>query len=113
LSRNVLRSLVKRGGYNFEVPSGLKEFKFEKVASYFNRSSSNQSEIPPAPTDETPSHSTSIKKRTAELTDVEIEEAIAPLFNYLNDSFAVLWECLSGEGKLAQLTTWSIYFRVG
>lgn len=99
LSRNVLKSLLKKGGF-FDIETlrnvndRIKDINLEKVKAIFGSSNDGGgSEIPPVEfnTDESlKKPQADGKKKSAGLTDAEIEDAIGLLFEYFEDTFALL-----------------------
>ncbi|GAA93862.1 uncharacterized protein L969DRAFT_42534 [Mixia osmundae IAM 14324] len=111
LSRQGLRTLVRKG-YNFsdlkldqiKLPENIKleNIKLDKVTAFFkSNGQAKLSEIPPVEIERAAaaqndlSQSQAGRKRPAVLTDKEIEDVIEPLFEYFDESLAVLKENLS------------------
>lgn len=100
LSRNVLKSLLKKGGFSFDmetlkvVNDRIKDINLGKVKAMFGSSTNGGSEIPPVEFSEDESLKKGTqqegKKKSAGLTDAEIEDAIGLLFEYFEDTFALL-----------------------
>lgn len=111
LSRNVLKSLLKKGGFAFDmetlknVNDRIKDMNLGKVKAMFS-SSYNGSEIPPVQFSEddglrkSTSQHEGAKKKSAGLTDEEIEDAIGLLFEYFEDTFALLKGTLNETCKI-------------
>lgn len=95
LSRSVLRSLVKTSGINLDKALGNVKALYAQALASTNASSSM---IPPV-------HSELPKKqRPQQLTDIEIEEAIMPLLDYLDECLGTLKSSLSENEALVVLT---------
>ncbi|PWN34293.1 uncharacterized protein FA14DRAFT_168557 [Meira miltonrushii] len=95
LSRSVLKSLVKTSGINLDKALGnVKALYAQALAS----TNVNASMIPPIES-EMPK-----KQRPQQLTDHEIEAAISPLFDYLEECLGTLKSSLSDDESLLVLT---------
>lgn len=95
LSRSVLKSLVKTSGINLDKALGnVKALYAQALAS----TNVNASVIPPVPA-EMPK-----KQRPQQLTDHEIEAAILPLFDYLEECLGTLKGSLSEDEAMLVLT---------
>lgn len=107
LSHNVLRSLLKKGGFTFDMDTlkdlntRIKDINLDKVKAMFGSAGSGV-EIPPVSFAEDESlkkANVDSKKKSAGLTDGEIEDAIGMLFEYFEDTFALLKGTLNDIGK--------------
>lgn len=98
LSRSVLRSLVKTSGINLDKALGnVKALYAQALAS----TSANATTIPPIEA-EAPK-----KQRPVQLTDQEIEGAIAPLLDYLHECLGTLKSSLSeSQAELVMTKVW-------
>lgn len=98
LSRSVLKSLVRTSGINLDKALGnVKALYAQALAS----TSANASMIPPLEA-ELPK-----KQRPAQLTDQEIEGAIAPLLDYLHECLGTLKSSLSeSQAELVMTKVW-------
>lgn len=95
LSRSVLKSLVRTSGINLDKALGnVKALYAQALAS----TSANSSVIPPVEA-EMPK-----KQRVQQLTDQEIEAAILPLLDYLDECLGTLKSSLSETESLLVLT---------
>lgn len=110
LSRQIIKSLVKKGGFNFDlnlkdlrINEKLKDIKLDKLKSMFASQSNDLPEIPPfegeIPTKRASKGLNESTNREPGLTDVEIEEAIGPLFEYFEVNFVVVKGTLNDTGK--------------
>ncbi|CAO1632045.1 unnamed protein product [Sympodiomycopsis kandeliae] len=97
LSRSVLKSLVRTSGINIDKALGnVKALYAQALAS-----TSATSAIPPVEA-EAPK-----KQRPAQLTDEEIEGAIAPLLDYLHECLGTLKSSLSdSQAELVMTKVW-------
>ncbi|CAO1615966.1 unnamed protein product [Parajaminaea phylloscopi] len=98
LSRSVLKSLVKTSGINLDKALGnVKALYAQALAS----TSTNATTIPPIEA-EAPK-----KQRPVQLTDQEIEGAIAPLLDYLHECLGTLKSSLSdSQAELVMTKVW-------
>lgn len=98
LSRSVLKSLVRTSGINLDKALGnVKALYAQALAS----TSANTAMIPPVEA-EAPK-----KQRPAQLTDQEIEAAIAPLLDYLHECLGTLKSSLSdSQAELVMTKVW-------
>jgi hypothetical protein len=92
LSRNVLKSLLKVGGPSLDYSKAI-----SNVRGLWSRTSSSDVQIP-LPSAEKP------RVRPEELTDVEIEQAILPLFDYFDANLQTLNTYLSNTAKEMVMT---------
>ena len=104
LSPTVLKSLVKRGGYGFDLKMDVigrklkdirlgdqwREMKLDRFGALFGGGGSNISEIPPVREEEPAAVSPAAARKAPGLTDAEIEEAIDLLFEYFEQTLALL-----------------------
>jgi hypothetical protein len=119
LSPAVIRSLVKKG-FNFDltlkdlklkdIDLRFKDLKLDRFRKMFGSSTTGSPLIPPVPeippvpstprimSDDPPASSPASKRRSAELTDTQIEDAIGLLFEYFEETFAILKGTLSDAG---------------
>lgn len=95
LSRSLLKTLVKTSGINLDKAIGNVKALY---ASALASTNVNASVIPPVEPEPKP------KNRPAQLTDHEIEAAIIPLFDYLDECLATLKGSLSESEALLVLT---------
>ncbi|EST05967.1 Mammalian uncoordinated homology 13, subgroup, domain 2 [Kalmanozyma brasiliensis GHG001] len=95
LSRSLLKTLVKTSGINLDKAIGNVKALY---ASALASTSANTSMIPPVESEAKP------KNRPVQLTDHEIESAIIPLFDYLDECLATLKGSLSEHEALLVLT---------
>ncbi len=96
LSRQVLRSLVRTSGINLDKALvNMKALYVSALAS----TNANTSVIPPVE-----SEATRNRSKAPQLTDADIEAAIAPLFDYLDECLATLKSSLSEKEALLVLT---------
>jgi hypothetical protein len=92
LSRNILKTLIKSGTVGLDYLSNVKGL-------WSSVSGSNASEVQiPLPSSERP------RIRPEDLTDVEIEQAIVPLFDYLETNLQTLNTYLSDTAKEMVMT---------
>jgi hypothetical protein len=99
LSRNVLRALVKPAGTGVTAVVGNLDYNkaLGNVTAFYRSAIGNNSgevQIPLPPSDK-PTR----PRGEGGLTDVEIEEPLVPLFNYLNENLRVLDSSLSETAK--------------
>ena len=95
LSRNILKTLIKSGMVGLDYNKTLSNVK----GLWSSVSGSNASEIQiPLPSSEKP------RVRPEDLTDVEIEQAIVPLFDYLETNLQTLNTYLSDTAKEMVMT---------
>jgi hypothetical protein len=95
LSRNVLRTLTKSGNLGLDYNKALGGV----TALYRSALGSSSSEVQiPLPQDEKP------RLRPEELTDIEIEQAILPLFDYFDANLQTLNTYLSDTAKEMVMT---------
>jgi hypothetical protein len=116
MSKSVLKGLLKKGGFMANLPTNMdavtKQFNekinLDKLKSLFSQS--DQSEIPPMPEQvlSAPAINPADKKKRPGLNDAEIEDAIGTLFEYFEDTFALLKETLNDTGK-----AWVLHFPLG
>ncbi|KAJ6524576.1 hypothetical protein B0H19DRAFT_972064 [Mycena capillaripes] len=94
LSRNVLKTLLKGGGSGLDYNKAISNVTSNVTALWGSAlgSSSNEVQIP-LPSAEKP------RVRPDELTDVEIEQAILPLFDYFDANLQTLNTYLSDTAK--------------
>jgi len=95
LSRNVLKTLIKSGTVGLDYNKTLSNVK--GLWSSVSGSSANEIQIP-LPSSEKP------RVRPEDLTDVEMEQAIAPLFDYLETNLQTLNTYLSDTAKEMVMT---------
>ncbi|CCF48018.1 hypothetical protein NDA11_000538 [Ustilago hordei] len=95
LSRSLLKTLVKRSGINLDKAIGNVKALY---ASALASTNVNASVIPPVEPEVKP------KNRPVQLTDHEIEAAIIPLLDYLDECLATLKGSLSESEALLVLT---------
>ncbi len=95
LSRSLLKTLVKTSGINLDKAIGNVKALY---ASALASTNANASMIPPVEAEAKP------KNRPAQLTDHEIEAAITPLLDYLDECLATLKGSLSEDEALLVLT---------
>ncbi len=95
LSRSLLKTLVKTSGINLDKAIGNVKALY---ASALASTNVNASVIPPVEPEVKP------KNRPVQLTDHEIEAAIIPLFDYLDECLATLKGSLSEHEALLVLT---------
>ncbi|SPO32406.1 uncharacterized protein UTRI_02963 [Ustilago trichophora] len=95
LSRSLLKTLVKTSGINLDKAIGNVKALY---ASALASTNVNASMIPPVEPEVKP------KNRPAQLTDHEIEAAIIPLLDYLDECLATLKGSLSEDEALLVLT---------
>nr|QBH67539.1 C2 domain protein [Ustilago esculenta] len=95
LSRSLLKTLVKTSGINLDKAIGNVKALY---ASALASTNVNASMIPPVEPEGKP------KNRPAQLTDHEIEAAIIPLLDYLDECLATLKGSLSEDEALLVLT---------
>nr|CDI56491.1 cytoplasm protein [Melanopsichium pennsylvanicum 4] len=95
LSRSLLKTLVKTSGINLDKAIGNVKALY---ASALASTNVNASMIPPVEPEVKP------KNRPVQLTDHEIEAAIIPLFDYLDECLATLKGSLSEDEALLVLT---------
>ncbi|MCO5558041.1 hypothetical protein L7F22_011616 [Adiantum nelumboides] len=95
LSRSVLKSLVRTSGINLDKALGNVKALYAQALAH---TSANASVIPPVDA-EAPK-----KQRPQQLTDQEIEEAILPLLDYLDETLGTLKGSLSESEALLVLT---------
>jgi len=95
LSRNILKTLIKSGSVGLDYNKTLSNVK----GLWSSVSGSNASEVQiPLPSSEKP------RVRPEGLTDVEIEQAILPLFDYLETNLQTLNTYLSDTAKEMVMT---------
>jgi hypothetical protein len=95
LSRNILKTLIKSGTVGLDYNKTLSNVK----GLWSSVSGSNSSEVQiPLPSSEKP------RVRPEDLTDVEIERAIVPLFDYLETNLQTLNTYLSDTAKEMVMT---------
>jgi hypothetical protein len=95
LSRNILKTLLKSGTVGLDYNKTLSNVK----GLWSSVSGSNASEVQiPLPSSEKP------RVRPEDLTDVEIEQAIAPLFDYFETNLQTLNTYLSDTAKEMVMT---------
>lgn len=94
LSRNVLKSLLKTGS---GAGTGLDYNKALGNMTAFLRGSQSESQVS-LPAGER------VRGRPEDLTDVDVEEAIAPLFDYFDDNLQTLNTHLSEEATEKVMT---------
>ncbi|PWN50695.1 hypothetical protein IE53DRAFT_82315 [Violaceomyces palustris] len=94
LSRSVLKTLVKTSGINLDKALGNVKALY---ASALASTNANASVIPPVESEKP-------KNRPAQLSDHEIEAAITPLLDYLDDCLSTLKGSLSESEALLVLT---------
>lgn len=98
LSRSVLKSLVRTSGINLDKALGNVKALYAQALAH---TSSNASVIPPVDA-EAPK-----KQRPQQLTDHEIEQAILPLLDYLDETLGTLKGSLSeNEATLVLTKVW-------
>ena len=95
ISRNVLKTLIKTGGIALDYNKAL-----DNMTAFYRQalgSSAGEVQIP-LPQEEKP------RVRPEELSDVEIEQAIVPLFDYFDANLQMLNTFLSNSAKEMVMT---------
>lgn len=117
LSRNTLKSLVKSSGVlsGLDYNKALNSLDYNKAIGAIYRSfgnSSSEVQIPLPESEKAPERPTP-RQRPDELTDVEIEQAILPVFDYLDANLQVLNNSLGDKSKeVVMARVWKVVLNV-
>jgi len=121
LSRNALKTLIKSGLLGLDYNKALGSIDYNKAlgsvtALYRTLGSNSASEIQiPLPESEREKFQDkpTTAKRPEELTDVEIEQAILPVFDYFDANLQVLNSSLGDKAKEMVMTrVWKVILSV-
>lgn len=117
LSRSVLKTLIKAGLLGLDYNKALSSLDYNKalgnMTALYRSLGSSSSEVQiPLPEAEK-FHEKSSTRRPEELTDVEIEQAILPVFDYFDANLQVLNSSLGDKTKEMVMTrVWKVILNV-
>jgi hypothetical protein len=117
LSRNVLKTLIKAGVLGLDYNKALSSLDYNKALGNMTAlyralgNSSSEVQIPLPEAEKVQEKPTS--RRPEELTDVEIEQAILPVFDYFDANLQVLNSSLGDKTKEMVMTrVWKVILNV-
>ena len=118
LSRSVLKTLIKSGGLGLDYNKALSSLDYNKalgnMTALYRALGSSSSEVQiPLPNSEKPPDKPPPRQRPEELTDLELEQAILPVFDYFDANLQVLNSSLGDKTKEMVMTrVWKVILNV-